>query len=240
MSVSLLVVDDDSRIRESITSALLAENYLVSAVDGSEEAWFLLSQQSFQLIVLDLGLPKRDGIEFLRLLRQRDSETAVLIVSARDSVEQRVEGLAAGADDYVVKPFALVEVVMRVHSLLRRGRSDQRLSYKLDDLHLNLLTRRVSRAGRTIELTVMEFDLLTFMMQNQNRIVSRDMLARDVWREVNRATPLDSVIDVHISRLRKKLDAPPLKQLIHTIRGVGFMMGSDPALTSTSDRPPVF
>jgi two-component system, OmpR family, copper resistance phosphate regulon response regulator CusR len=234
MSVAILVVEDDRRIRETIVSALEAEHYSVLGVDSSEEAWFLLCEQKFQLIVLDINLPKRDGVEFLKLLRQRDAETAVLVVSARDSVEQRVEGLAAGADDYVVKPFALVEVVMRVHSLLRRGRTDQRLRYKLDDLHVDLLTRKVSRGGRNIELTVMEFDLLCFLVQNQDRIISRDMLARDVWREVNRATPLDSVIDVHISRLRKKLDTAPAKQLIHTIRGVGFLVGIDPSVLSES------
>lgn len=228
MSLSVLVVEDDPRISETLRAALVEAHYVVSVTDTSEEAWFMLSQQTYQAIILDLTLPKRDGMEFLHMLRQTDIETPVLIASARDSVEQRVEALAAGADDYVVKPFALVEVLMRLHSLLRRGRSDQRLRHKVGDLHMDLLTRKVHRAGRNIDLTIMEFDLLAFLMQNHPRLVTRDMLARDVWREVNRATPLDSVIDVHISRLRKKIDAPPTRPLIHTIRGMGFKIALDP------------
>jgi len=149
----------------------------------------------------------------------------VLIVTARDSVEDRVIGLDAGADDYLVKPFAFAELLARIRALSRRGRSDAPVRLKVSDLEVDAPTRRVSRGGRTLDLTAREFELLEYLVRNHGRVVSREMLARDVWKETGRATPLDNVIDVHIARLRRKVDDTAEPKLIHTVRGVGFMIG---------------
>jgi len=169
-------------------------------------------------------LPGRDGIEILSTLRRRGLGTPVLILTARDAVEDRVLGLDSGADDYLVKPFAFPELLARVRALLRRGRPDQVLRLKAADLELDLISRRVTRGNKPIELTSREFDLLEYLVRHHQRLVSREMLARDVWKEPSRATPLDNVIDVHIARLRKKVDQDAPTKLIHTVRGVGFVL----------------
>jgi two-component system, OmpR family, copper resistance phosphate regulon response regulator CusR len=227
MSVSILVVEDEDRIREAINVALIEEGYTTVVVDSAEEALYVVSERIFQAAVIDVNLPKRSGLEFLAKLRERDRDIAVIVVSARDSVKDRIHGLMEGADDYLVKPFAIPELLARIHALLRRGRSDQRLKMKVGNLHIDFLNRKVVRAGRSIDLTLREFDLLQYLMEHSDRVVTRDMLARDVWKEINRATPLDGVIDVHVSRLRKKIDTTEEVILIHTIRGVGFSLSTD-------------
>lgn len=149
----------------------------------------------------------------------------MLILSSRDEIEDRVRGLAAGADDYLVKPFAVAELLARIQALLRRGRTDILLRLNVKDLHIDLVTHRVERAGKRVELTTREFDLLEYLMRHARETVSREMLARDIWKDVGRATPLDNVIDVHIARLRRKIDGADLTRLIHTVRGVGFCLG---------------
>jgi DNA-binding response OmpR family regulator len=156
-------------------------------------------------------------------MRSRDRGIPVLIVTARDSVEDRVIGLDAGADDYLVKPFAFAELLARIRALSRRGRADSSVRLKVSDLEVDAPARRVTRGGRTLDLTAREFELLEYLVRNGGRVVSREMLARDVWKETGRATPLDNVIDVHIARLRKKVDADFGTRLIQTVRGVGFM-----------------
>jgi two-component system, OmpR family, copper resistance phosphate regulon response regulator CusR len=228
MSVAILVVEDEGRIREAIKIALIEEGYAAIAVESAEDALYAVSERSFQAAVIDVNLPKRSGLEFLTKLRERDRDIAVIVVSARDSVQDRIHGLMQGADDYLVKPFAIPELLARIHALLRRGRSDQRLKMKVGNLHMDYLHRKVMRSGRLIDLTLREFDLLQYMMEHSDRVVTRDMLARDVWKEMNRATPLDGVIDVHISRLRKKIDFADQIILIHTIRGIGFSLSTNP------------
>jgi two-component system copper resistance phosphate regulon response regulator CusR len=176
------------------------------------------------LVVLDLMLPGRSGLEILRALRQRQLQTPVLILTARDGIEDRVAGLDLGADDYLVKPFALPELLARVRALMRRGRPSDVLRLKAADLELDLVARRASRAERRLDLTVREFELLEFLLRHQGHLVSREMLAREVWREPRRATPLDNVIDVQMARLRKKVDVDGGPRLIHTVRGVGFVL----------------
>ncbi len=227
MSVSILIVEDEDRIREAINIALIEEGYTTVAVESAEEALYVSSERIFQAAIIDVNLPKRSGLEFLTKLRERDREIAVIVVSARDSVKDRIHGLMEGADDYLVKPFAIPELLARIHALLRRGRSDQRLKMKVGNLHMDYLNRKVVRAGRSIDLTLREFDLLQYLMEHSDRVVTRDMLARDVWKEINRATPLDGVIDVHVSRLRKKIDTVEEVILIHTIRGVGFSLSTN-------------
>jgi DNA-binding response OmpR family regulator len=148
----------------------------------------------------------------------------VLVLTARDSLEDRVLGLDVGADDYLVKPFAFAELLARIRALARRGRSSDSPRVTVSDLDVDLITRRVTRGGRPVELTVREFELLEFLMRHHGQVVSRETLARDVWKETARTTPLDNVIDVHIARLRRKVDFDGVVKLIHTVRGVGFMV----------------
>src|SRR5207249_6777421 len=169
-------------------------------------------------------LPGRSGLEILQTLRQRRVETPVLILTARDGVDDRVLGLDLGADDYLVKPFALPELLARIRALLRRGRPSDVVRWKTADLEVDLVSRRAVRGERLLELTAREFELLEYLLRHQGHLVSREMLAREVWKEPRRATPLDNVIDVQIARLRKKVDADTGQRLIHTVRGVGFVL----------------
>jgi two-component system copper resistance phosphate regulon response regulator CusR len=169
-------------------------------------------------------LPGRDGLEILNALRQQHCQTPVLILTAKDAIEDRVLGLDTGADDYLVKPFAFPELLARIRALTRRGRPEQALRLKISNLEMDCVTKKVMRRGREINLTAKEFELLEYLLRYQGQVVSRDMLARDVWQATDRATPLDNVIDVHITRLRQKVDAPFKKKLLKTIRGVGFVL----------------
>jgi DNA-binding response OmpR family regulator len=148
----------------------------------------------------------------------------VLVLTARDTVQDRVAGLDSGADDYLVKPFAFAELLARIRALIRRGRAAESPRLGLGDLDVDLITRKVTRGGQPIELTVREFELLEFLLRHQGQVVSREALAHDVWHETSRSTPLDNVIDVHIARLRRKVDADGAPKLIHTVRGVGFVL----------------
>ena len=221
----ILVVEDDRKVAKALREGLQAEHYDVRVASTGEEGFFLVNHELFDLVLLDLMLPRRDGIEVLTTLRKRGLQTPVLILTARDTVEDRVQGLDLGADDYLVKPFAFPELVARIRALLRRGRMDQVLKLQLDDLEMDLLTRRVTRRGLTLDLTAKEFELLEYLLRHQGRVASREMIARDVWQVAARATPLDNVIDVSIARLRRKIDDPFEKKLLHTLRGVGFMLG---------------
>jgi DNA-binding response OmpR family regulator len=151
-------------------------------------------------------------------------QTPVLILTARDGVDDRVLGLDLGADDYLVKPFALPELLARIRALLRRGRGAEVLRLKAADLELDLVARRVMRDGRALELTAREFELLEYLLRHHGHVVSREMLAHDVWKEPRRATPIDNVIDVQVARLRRKVDFDGRARLIHTVRGVGFVL----------------
>jgi len=223
--VRILVVEDDKKVARALREGLQAEHYDVRVASTGEEGFFLVNHEVFDLVLLDLMLPRRDGVEVLTTLRKRGLQTPVLILTAKDTVDDRVQGLDLGADDYLVKPFAFPELVARIRALLRRGRMDQVLKLQLDDLEMDLLTRRVTRRGLTLDLTAKEFELLEYLLRHQCRVVSREMLARDVWQVAARATPLDNVIDVSIARLRRKIDDPFEKKLLHTLRGVGFMLG---------------
>jgi two-component system copper resistance phosphate regulon response regulator CusR len=220
----VLVVEDDAKIADALRQGLESEHYDVVVVRTGEDGFFRASAEAFDLLVLDVMLPGRNGIEILKTLRQRGSQTPVLILTARDAVADRVIGLDGGADDYVVKPFAFPELLARIRALLRRGRPDQVLRLQVGPLEMDLLTRRVSRGEEELHLTTREYELLQYLMRHQGHLVSREMLAQDVWKRTARATPLDNVIDVHIARLRKKVDPDPLAPLIHTVRGVGFVL----------------
>lgn len=225
-SPSLLVVEDDLRVAASLQQGLTEEGYGITRVESAEQALKQLAARRFDAVLLDLGLPGRDGLEVLLALRTRRDATPVLVLTARDALPDRVKGLDAGADDYLVKPFAFPELLARLRALLRRSQSAEPTRLRLADLEVDLVNRVVTRGGQSIILTTREFDLLAYLIRCAGQPVTRDMLARDVWKETSRATPLDNVIDVHISHLREKIDRDQASKLLHTIRGVGFVLES--------------
>jgi DNA-binding response OmpR family regulator len=172
-------------------------------------------------------LPQRSGLEVLARMRRGGLRIPVLLLTARDSVDDRVRGLDAGADDYLVKPFAFPELLARLRALLRRGRGTEPHSWAIDDLKLDSLSRTAHRGARPLELTPREFELLAYLLRHAGQLVSREMLARELWKEPDRGTSLDNVIDVHVARLRRKVDAEAAAKLIHTVRGVGFVLRVD-------------
>lgn len=220
----ILIIEDEKKVAKALKEGLERENFETKTAYNGEEGFFLINSERFDLIILDLNLPGRDGIEVLKTMRQSGKITPVLILTARDSVDSKVTGFETGADDYLVKPFAFPELVARIRALARRGNADQEMFLTLGDLEVDLITRKVVRNKRTIQLTAKEFELLDYFLRNKNKIVSREMLGKEVWNDIGRATPLDNVIDVHITHLRKKLDDPFPKTILHTLRGVGFML----------------
>ena len=220
----ILVVEDELKVANALKEGLEDERYEVVVAQTGEDAFFRITTEKFDLILLDLMLPGRDGLQILASVRKSGIETPVLLLTARDSLEDRVTGLNSGADDYLVKPFAFAELVARIRALLRRGRTTDTLRLGVADLNMDLVTRKVSRGNRTVELTAREFELLEYLLRHEGQVVLRDMLAREVWKETARGTPLNNVIDVHIARLRRKIDMDYGLKLIHTVRGVGFML----------------
>ncbi len=218
----ILVVEDESKVARAIREGLERQGHQVVIAPTGEEGFFLVNAEEFDLVILDLMLPGRDGLQVLSTLRKRGLETRVLILTARDAIEDRVQGLDKGADDYLVKPFAFPELLARVRALLRR--TEQGPQLRLGDLEMNVVTRNAKRRGQYLELTGREFELLEYLLRHKDQVVSREMLARNVWKESARATPLDNVMDVHINRLRRKVDEPFDRKLIHTVRGVGFVL----------------
>jgi two-component system copper resistance phosphate regulon response regulator CusR len=225
--VRILVIEDEIKLGKALKEGLEAEHYEVSVVCTGEEGFYSVHEHAFDLIILDVMLPGRDGLEILSTLRRQGNTTPVLLLTARDAIEDRVRGLDVGADDYLVKPFAFPELLARIRALLRRGKADIPEKLKLADLEVDSAERSVARGGRTLDLTPREFDLLEYLLRHQGRVVSREMLARDIWKEPDRFTPLDNVIDVHVARLRRKVDDQFAKKLLHTVRGVGFVLRED-------------
>jgi two-component system, OmpR family, copper resistance phosphate regulon response regulator CusR len=220
----VLVVEDEMKVANALREGLEGEKFDVIVERTGEGAFFRVNTESFDVILLDLTLPGRDGLEILQALRQRGVKTPVLVLTARDSLQDRVTGLDAGADDYLIKPFAFAELLARIRALARRGRVAETPRLSVGDLEMDLVTRKVTRNALPVELTVREYELLEYLLRYHGQVVSRETLARDVWKETARTTPLDNVIDVHIARLRRKVDLDQSIKLIHTVRGVGFML----------------
>jgi DNA-binding response OmpR family regulator len=225
--VRVLIVEDEDKMAEALRQGLEADHYSVSVAHTGEEGFYMASTETFDLVILDWLLPGRDGIEILTQLRQRGVFIPVLLLTAKDATEDRVRGLDAGADDYLVKPFAFPELLARTRALLRRGVAETANQLAMADLEMDVAAHKVRRGGKDLALTAREFDLLEYLLRQQGRVVSREMLARDVWKESVRYTPLDNLIDVHVARLRRKLDDLSEKKLLHTVRGVGFILRED-------------
>ena len=216
MRERVLVVDDDALVRRMLTRSLAAEGFEVEHVADGGAALAAAEASAPDLVVLDVTMPGLDGLAVCRRLRANGLRGSIIMLTARDAVADRVAGLEAGADDYLVKPFAVEELVARLHALGRRGRDDgDRLAYA--DLVLELSTRTVQRGGRSVSLTARESALLELLLRNARVVVPRERAIEEIWREA--AVP--NVVDRYVARLRHKLGEPPL---IHTVRGVGFML----------------
>jgi two-component system copper resistance phosphate regulon response regulator CusR len=220
-------VEDEPKLAAAVKQGLETEEHAVSVASTGEDGFYLAQTQAFDLLIFDIMLPGRDGVEVMGNLRRLGDRTPVLLITSKDAVEDRVHGLDAGADDYLAKPFAISELQARVRALGRRNSLDNQASLKLEDLELNRLQHVASRGGKELDLTAREFELLEYLLRHADRVVSREMLAREVWKESARHTPLDNVIDVHIARLRRKVDDPFPRRLLRTVRGVGFMLRAE-------------
>ncbi|HET6371598.1 MAG TPA: response regulator transcription factor [Nitrospiria bacterium] len=217
-----LVVEDEEKVARFVRRALEEEHYAVDLAGDGESALEQIEVIPYDLIILDLTLPKKGGLELLHLLRQRGNKIPVLILTARTSVEDRVKGLDLGADDYLVKPFAIAELLARVRVLLRRGGREPVARLQADDLTLDLVSHEVYRAGKKIDLTSKEYALLEYFLRNPNRVLTRSMIAEHVW-DIHFDT-FTNLIDVYISYLRNKIDRGFKRPLIHTVRGVGYVL----------------
>jgi two-component system copper resistance phosphate regulon response regulator CusR len=226
-ALRILVVEDERKVAKAIQEGLEGNSYAVVVAHTGEDGFFRANSEQFDLLILDVMLPGRNGIEVLSAIRKQGHRVPVLLLTAKDSVEDRVVGLDVGADDYLIKPFAFPELLARVRALLRRGKTESATILKMQDLEMDLLSRSVKRGARLIDLTAREFEVLEYLLRHQGQVVSREMLSRDVWKEHVRHTPLDNVIDVFMGRLRRKVDEGVSTKLLHTVRGVGFVLKAE-------------
>ena len=218
----ILVVEDDRKTVSFLRKALQAESFAVDILSEGNEVLPTVSTQNFDVVVLDIMLPGRDGLSIVKLMRKSGVKTPVLLLTARSEVSERVEGLNAGADDYLPKPFALAELVARVRALGRRSGDNQPITLRVDDLTLDTVTRVARRAGRNIELATREYRLLEFLMRSQGRVCGRMDIVENVWDYD--FDPGTNLVDVYIMRLREKIDSGFDKKLLHTVRGVGYVL----------------
>ena len=222
----ILIVDDDPKLLKMLQRTLIYENFEVTTAINGIEALNLTDQITPDLIILDWMMPQMDGLTFLHQLRSEGNKSIILMLTARDAIENRVEGLESGADDYLVKPFAPAELVARVHALLRRienGSTTEFLSYA--DIHLDTTTREVSRGDRPILLTVTEFNLLHLLMRHPRQVLERSRILNEVWGYDFGGN--DNVLEIYIGYLRKKLESNNEPRLIQTVRGVGYVLRED-------------
>lgn len=218
----ILVVEDNRRLNQSLKMSLIDDGYAVDVAYDGEEGQALAEMTPYDAIILDIMLPKKDGLEVCRELRNQRVNTPILLLTARDAVEDRVSGLDSGADDYLVKPFALEELRARLRALMRRDAADKSGLLTIGDLILDPATHFVERAGRRIDLTAKEYALLEYFMRNPNRVITREMAMSHIWNYDFQAA--SNVIDVYIRRLRRKIDDPSEIKLFETVRGVGYRL----------------
>lgn len=218
----ILIIEDEGKIAAFLKRGLKEEGYAVDVAADGEQGYFLASTQDCDLIILDLMLPGLDGLNLCRKLRAEGNEARILVLTARDKVREKVQGLNAGADDYLTKPFAFEELLARVRALLRKREAGSPTKLQVADLTMDLLTHKVLRAGREIELTAREFALLEYLIRNVGTVITRTMIAEHVW-DVNFDT-FTNVIDVYMSYLRNKIDRAFPDKLIRTVRGRGYVI----------------
>ena len=218
----ILIIEDEKKVAGFIKKGLEEETYAVDVAYDGEEGLYMGQQSQYDLIILDLMLPVIDGLEVLSRFRKDKIDTPVLLLTAKDSVEDKVTGLNTGADDYLTKPFAFSELLARIRVLLRRGKTETKTVLQIDGLTLDLVSHKVKRHGEEIDLTGKEYSLLEYFMRNQGKVLTRTMIAEHVW-DYNFDT-FTNVIDVYVNHLRKKIDKNYPKKLLHTLRGVGYIM----------------
>jgi len=218
----ILLIEDEKKVARFISKGLTEESYAVDVAYDGEEGLFLAEVNDYDLIILDIMLPKKDGFEVLKTLRNKGVATPVIMLTARDEIESKVHGLDLGADDYMTKPFAFSELMARIRAIMRRKqeKADNRL--QLGDLVIDAVTRTVTRGNKPVELTNKEYALLEYFIRNPGRVLSRTMIAEHVWDY--QFDPMTNVIDVYVNYLRQKIDRGFEKKLIHTIRGVGYVI----------------
>jgi DNA-binding response OmpR family regulator len=226
--VRILLVEDDARVAHPIAKGLREQAYAVDLAPDGEAAVYLATENEYDLVILDIMLPVKDGHTVCRELRAGGARTPILMLTARGRVDDRVEGLDSGADDYLTKPFDFKELLARIRALLRRSSVLRPQVMRVADLVLNTANHAVARGGKSVSLTAKEYALLEFLVLNQGRVVGREQIAQHVWDE--HFDPFSNVIDVYIKRLRTKLDAHIAKRLIHTRRGEGYLLTADPRL----------
>ncbi len=221
-TMRVLVVEDERKVASFIKRGLEEEKYLVDAVADGEEGLRYASSGGYDAIVLDVMLPKMDGYSMLRALRALGNSTPVIMLTARGTTEDRVQGLDAGADDYLAKPFHFEELAARLRSILRRSSTDKTTKLTCGDLVLDLVTHFAYRDNKEIELTTKEYALLEYFMRNKGKILSRSMITQQVWK--HNFDPESNIIDVYVKRLRQKIEKPERTQLVQSVRGVGYRM----------------
>jgi heavy metal response regulator len=220
----ILVIEDEKKVADFISNGLAEEGYAVDVAHDGDQGYFLATTNEYDAILLDIMLPKMDGITLCTKLRSEDNHTPILMLTAKDAIKDKVRGLDAGADDYLTKPFAFEELLARIRSLLRKKSLQQKTLFQVDNLVLDTITHTVSRGEREIPLSVKEYALLEYLMRNTGSVVTRTMIAEHVW-DINFDT-FTNVIDVYISYLRNKIDRGHETKLIHTVRGRGYVLKS--------------
>jgi len=223
--MKILVVEDEERVAQFIQKGLKEEGHAVDVSYDGEDGGFLAEVNDYDLIILDLMLPKKNGLQVCKEIREHGIITPVLMLTARDSVEDKVKGLDAGADDYLAKPFAFEELLARVRALLRRQSETKTPTLKIADLELDPMSRQVTRSGKAIRLTTKEYALLEYLLRNPKKVLSRTLIGEHVW-DMN-FDPESNVIDVYVSHLRTKVDKGFEPALIHTLRGQGYILSDD-------------
>ena len=222
----LLLVEDEKKVSELVARALRQESYAVDVADDGVSGWELAQAYEYDLVILDLMLPGLPGEELLKRIRRRNHQVPILILTARDATEDKVQNFEAGADDYLTKPFAFAELVMRVKALLRRGPVARSSVLRVGDLELDRFSKQVRRGGRRIELTPKEYALLEYLASSPGRVFSRTMIIEHVWDQSFEG--LTNIVDVYVRHLRSKVDDPFPVKLIRTVRGVGYGLGAGP------------
>jgi DNA-binding response OmpR family regulator len=222
VDMRILVVEDEAGLANSIVAGLKEERYAVDRAEDGENAEFLAETNDYDLIVLDVMLPKLDGLQVCRDLRSRNVKTPILMLTALDGTADKVKGLDSGAEDYLTKPFSFEEFLARVRALLRRGPLVARTTLEYSDIKMDLIAHTATRDGRRIDLTAKEYGLLEYFLRNPGRVISRSQLAEHVWDQY--FDPLSNVIDVSVSHLRKKLETEGGARVLHSVRGMGYIL----------------